>query len=515
MSEYPITQLTQDAFWPARRGTARWLAGGLRSPAASVSAAAALSSLLLGWALSGSHGLLIGAVGTGLVLLAGLACAFTRDPTGTLLGFWVLQVVLVPGSALVGYTSPLGESIRRGVDVITGALVVLVVVRVLSEQGPRVPLRYVIAGAGVGLCGLASSLAAHADPTVTIEGAWLGLKMWTLLAIALCLRWRRDDVTRMWTVFRRVGIGIALAGIADYFSHGGVAAALHTDVITKGVATYRSGAVSAIFATPGQYSLCMSLLFGIALAFYATMRQRRDLAAALLFAIAVALSLRLKGALSIGAAMVVVTACRSRRRRGGFVGLAALFVILGVGLFAFEGNVISRQVNTYTAAASDANARGLLYQAGKKIAVQHFPLGVGFGRFASYTSGSSYSAVYDEYGLSGVWGLSRPHPQFISDVSWPSVAGETGVLGLLFFLGGILALAYAAYRRFRAGALAQEAVTLALLCSIAVLLVDSLGAPSLFDWFAVTTVALVAGPALGRWATPYALEGPVRTRDRE
>jgi hypothetical protein len=181
-------------------------------------------------------------------------------------------------------------------------------------------------------------------------------------------------------------------------------------------------------------------------------------------------------------------------------------------LFAFEGNVISRQVDTYTAGASDANARGLLYQASEKIAAQHFPFGVGFGRFASFTSTNPYSAVYDEYGLSGVWGLSRPHPQFISDTSWPAVAGETGVFGALCFLGGLLALGYAAFRGLRTGSLAREEVTLALLCSLAVLLVDSLGAPSLFDWFAATTVALMGGPALGRWVAPAASETPRRTQ---
>jgi hypothetical protein len=37
-------------------------------------------------------------------------------------------------------------------------------------------------------------------------------------------------------------------------------------------------------------------------------------------------------------------------------------------------------------------------------------------------------------------------------------------------------------------------VALALLCALAVLAVDSLGDPHLFDWFAVTTIALLVGP---------------------
>jgi O-antigen ligase len=461
-------------------------------------AIAALATLI-GWAISGAHASLVVAGVLGVVFLVGLVSAFRRDAAGTLLAFWVLQLVLVPVSALAGYTTPLGAAIRQGTDVITGALVIMVIWSLVTHRASLGPLRYVIAGIGVGVCGLASSLVAHGGIAVTAEGAWLGLKMWTLIAIALCIRWRAADAVRICSVFRRTGICIALLGLADYVTHGGVAATLHTNVITNGVATYRSNSISAIFATPGEYSLCMSLLFGIALASYATLRQRRDLAAALLFAVAVALSFRLKGALSIGAAMAVVIVCKSRRRRGGVVGLVALFAILAVGLFAFEGNVISRQLSVYSAASSDATARGLLYKAGAHIAVSNFPFGVGFGRFASFTSTNPYSVVYDEYGLSGVWGLSRAQPQFISDTSWPSVLGETGVAGLASFLGGLVALGYAAYARFRRGAFDREPVALALLCSIAVLLVDSLGAPSLFDWFAATTVALLAGSALSSW----------------
>ena len=35
-----------------------------------------------------------------------------------------------------------------------------------------------------------------------------------------------------------------------------------------------------------------------------------------------------------------------------------------------------------------------------------------------------------DYGVSGVWGLSREFPRFISDTSWPAVLGETGWAGV-------------------------------------------------------------------------------------
>lgn len=42
-----------------------------------------------------------------------------------------------------------------------------------------------------------------------------------------------------------------------------------------------------------------------------------------------------------------------------------------------------------------------------EIAADHFPLGSGFGTFASYISAEWYSPIYEMYGLSHVWAWSR------------------------------------------------------------------------------------------------------------
>ncbi len=460
-----------------------------------------VAAIFLGWAASSSHGLLIVGGFVGVLFSIAVAWSFQQDGPGTLLGFWILQLLLVPASALVGYTSSLGAAVRQCNDVITAVFVVMCIWNLVAKRSSVRPLRYVLAGCGVAICGLASSLIASAELTVTTEGAWLGLKIWTLIAIALCVPWRSSDIQRIFRVFQYSGIVVALIGVLDYLTHGGVATALHTSsyATATGAGAYRANAIRAIFATPGEYSLCMSLLFGVALTSYSMWRRPQDLASALFFAVAVALALRLKGALSIGAAMAVVVACKSQHRRRGIEGVLVLAVILAIGLLSFEGNILSRQVSTYATAGSEANVRGLLYQTSEKIAIQHFPLGVGFGRFGSYTSSKHYSTVYDDYDLSDIWGLSRVHPAYISDTAWPSVIGETGVLGLICFLGGLIFIGYAALRVFRKGSAVQAPIALALLCSLAVLLVDSLGDPNLFDWFAVTTIALLVGPVFGGW----------------
>lgn len=78
-------------------------------------------------------------------------------------------------------------------------------------------------------------------------------------------------------------------------------------------------------------------------------------------------------------------------------------------------------------------ARGALSFTSIKIAIDNFPLGTGFGTFASWASGTSYSPVYSLYGISGVWGLTKDWPQLVSDVFWPMVIAQNGFLGLILY----------------------------------------------------------------------------------
>ena len=79
-------------------------------------------------------------------------------------------------------------------------------------------------------------------------------------------------------------------------------------------------------------------------------------------------------------------------------------------------------------------ARPALYIVGIKIAARYFPLGSGFGTFASSLSGRYYSPLYDEYNISSVMGLTRKNYNYMADTFWPYIYGQFGVLGLLLFI---------------------------------------------------------------------------------
>lgn len=79
-------------------------------------------------------------------------------------------------------------------------------------------------------------------------------------------------------------------------------------------------------------------------------------------------------------------------------------------------------------------ARGALSFTSLKIAADTFPLGAGFGTFASWPSGSYYSPLYPLYGISQVWGLGEEWPMLVSDVFWPMIIAQNGFIGLVLYI---------------------------------------------------------------------------------
>lgn len=81
-------------------------------------------------------------------------------------------------------------------------------------------------------------------------------------------------------------------------------------------------------------------------------------------------------------------------------------------------------------------ARPALYIVSLSIMRDYFPLGSGFGTFASSLSGEYYSPLYYMYGIQNVSGLERDLGYaYIADTFWPYIFGQFGVFGtLIYFL---------------------------------------------------------------------------------
>ncbi|MCD8145472.1 MAG: hypothetical protein LUD79_09120 [Oscillospiraceae bacterium] len=87
-----------------------------------------------------------------------------------------------------------------------------------------------------------------------------------------------------------------------------------------------------------------------------------------------------------------------------------------------------------------ASARYQLTVKAVQIANDYFPFGTGFGTYGSYYSGVVYSALYDKYGLSDVWGIQPTYYSFLSDTFWPMILGQSGWFGMASYALALLFL---------------------------------------------------------------------------
>ena len=479
-----------------RTSTARVMTSGQWAhQRAAVSAFGCLIAVMVGVLSATRYGVLVGSALFGLAFLAVAVMTYLRDPVLAFIWLWILELINAPLSATFGYSSSAGKEVRQGDEVLVLLFLGLTIWRTMRTNAPMPALRFVVPGIAIGLFGVIGAIV-HAVPlTVGATGALLGLKLWVMIVAALMLPWKLGDVDRVYSVMTKIGVAVAVIGLADFVTHGAVSRALHTsNYSVSGGEAYRAEAVHSIFPSPGEYSLFMSLLFAFAFAKFMSSARKADLVLALVFAGSVLLSLRLKGVLSLVAVVVVVgVVYGTTSGRRAIIGLVIGALLVAVA-FSVEGSVISKQLSTYGSSGTTARAR--LYSTGWKIADKDFPIGVGFGRFASYPSRIYYSPVYYEYKLSTVYGLSPTYTHFIDDTSWPSVIGETGYGGFVAYVLGLLVVAIAMIRRLRTVASDVTWVPLAALCALTVLVADSVGEASLFSWLATATVAMIFGPMM-------------------
>jgi hypothetical protein len=451
-------------------------------------------ALAMGAFAAAGDGMVVATALVGLIVVGAAVALYRKDPVLALIWFWFVALFNAPVSAAVGYSTSRGEAIRQGDEILVVLFVLLTLGRLLRSTERLPSVRYVVVAVGVACFGVVGAIMHGVPLRVTAVGAWLGLKLWIMVAITLVLPWTEDDAKRIYSVITKVGVPVAVLGFVDYATHGDVSRSLHTAVSYGTLNGYRANAVQSVLATPGEYSLFMSLLFALTVSRLTASRSWDDLALVLLFAASAILSLRLKGVLSLAAVLLIVVAAQTAYNPRIAASVLLIGIILVLAVYSVEKSVITKQVSTYS--SLETTPRAKLYSTSELIAKKDFPFGVGFGRFASYPSRLYYSPVYQEYGLNVVFGLSPSYPKFIDDTSWPSVIGETGYGGFAIYLIGLLMLLGAIVRALQRASSTKKWLPLAALCAFSVLLVDSLGDPTLFDWAATTTFALILGPAL-------------------
>lgn len=111
-----------------------------------------------------------------------------------------------------------------------------------------------------------------------------------------------------------------------------------------------------------------------------------------------------------------------------------LYMALPIALLAWE------KIYYYYIVGNGRFAKSIMTSTSLQIASDYFPIGTGFGTFGSTYAKNFYSPVYYLYGISENPELGVESKQYLTDLFWPILFGETGVIGTVLYIGLILAL---------------------------------------------------------------------------
>lgn len=213
-------------------------------------------------------------------------------------------------------------------------------------------------------------------------------------------------------------------------------------------------AVKSLFIHPGVFGWYMSFLALFCLAYAMYDSRARYFLPGLLFLFGCFLSFRARWIFGV----LVSLACgilfvRGRKRRTIILTIIPIVLLGAIIIGPSLVDIFQSKIDVYLAVSDPLKvARNALYLKSIDVARDYFPLGAGMGRYGSYLSKLYYSPIYERYGLSQIWGMSRDFPLFITDTFWPMIVGESGFLGFGLYLFILLILLKAQIGRVREAA---------------------------------------------------------------
>lgn len=119
------------------------------------------------------------------------------------------------------------------------------------------------------------------------------------------------------------------------------------------------------------------------------------------------------------------------------LGVASIGMAFYIGVDALN--------NYYTSSVN--SPRYIMTMDSFKLAFEYFPLGTGFGSFASSMAAQHYSRLYVDLGYSSIPELG-PQSEYLSDTFWPILLAESGWIGTILFMAVLLVLLKTALNYF-------------------------------------------------------------------
>lgn len=128
------------------------------------------------------------------------------------------------------------------------------------------------------------------------------------------------------------------------------------------------------------------------------------------------------------------------------VKIITLHIFLGIIGTAF---IARDQLTAYFGSIDLYSPRLILFKDGLKLMLSHFPFGTGYATFGSSIAVNYYSPLYVALKYPYNWGMSPSYSAFLSDLFWPTIFSQFGILGLILFLFIIIYFLKLSMRKMR------------------------------------------------------------------
>jgi len=358
-----------------------------------------------------------------------------------------------------------------------------------EKTGIDIPLACLI---GIGILG--SAINRIVPFRLAAFDLFLLIKGFLVFYIFYNLKLSPENIRKAARIFFGIMTGIFLLGMVDLAFPEAFRGFIHNRVFID----YRFGipSVQSIFVHPGAFGWFMAFIASYCFAFFIIARKTGYLVFSILFSLGAVLSMRFKPVAGLLAAIFTAFIFISGTKKAKMVIVLILLILIFGSFFGAKmGLLFEDRVYRYLQYQNISDeARNALYAASVRVAGDFFPLGSGLGTFGGWIAALYYSPLYNQYGLSTVYGLEKGG-RFLTDTFWPYLIAQFGVIGILCYAWILIVFFHNAASVFKkAENLFIKAFALGTLMILAEGLVESLaeavfvGPPQFFFIFAAMGV---------------------------
>jgi hypothetical protein len=370
----------------------------------------------------------------GCLFLLMVSMCFLRFPKETIIALGVLLVLQPLLVSNINKVSPVaGTLVKRSEELFIILFFLLMVVGRMLKQESLIDKRIGLPLLGICVAGVLSSVINGVPFIVSAFGLFLMIKGFLLFAIVESLHWDEASVKKWVKTFGALALILLACGIIDFLVPVQFRRFLGN---MENPIMYKSGmpSVVSLCVHPGDFGWMMAVAGIFSLAFYVFVPDKRNLIYSSIFFVGMLFSFRVKPILGVAGALGITFLVYSKTRKYLWKGLVILLIVYILS-FNLIWPVITYKIGGFFwPEEGTENIRKVLYLTSFEIARDYFPFGVGLGRYAGWISSLYYSPVYEQYGLSTLYGLSAETGSFIMDTQWANILGELGMLGFIAYV---------------------------------------------------------------------------------